>query len=76
MKKERIQRYLKNNIMLLYFVISSLINSTLIRLTILDNSYSLKPIFIDAGILLLIGAFSYFIKPKSRIKYFGIWSFV
>ena len=76
MKKEKLQKYLKNNILLLYFVISSLINSTIVRLTILDKSYSLKPVLIDLGVILLISSFSYFIKPKSRIKYLAIWSFI
>lgn len=76
MKKEKIQKYLENNILLLYFLISSLINSTIIRLTILDKSYSLKPVLIDLGVILLISSFSYFIKPKSRIKYYAIWSFI
>jgi len=76
MKKERIKKYLKNNILLLFFVISSLINSTAIRLTLLDNSYSLKPFLIDLGVILFVSSFSYFIKPKSRIKYFSIWSFI
>ena len=76
MKKEKLQKYLKNNILLLYFVMSSLINSTIVRLTILDKSYSLKPVLIDLGVILLISSFSYFIKPKSRIKYLAIWSFI
>lgn len=76
MKKENINKYLENNVLLLYFVISSLINSTLIRITLLENSFSLKPVLIDLGVTLLISSFSYFIKPKSRIKYFTIWSFI
>jgi len=76
MKKENINKYLKNHILLLYFLISSLINSTLIRVTLLENSFSLKPVLIDTGMLLLVGSFSYFIKPKSRIKYFSIWSII
>lgn len=76
MNKDNIKKYLKNNILLIFFVVSSLINSTLIRITLLDNSFSLKPILIDLGVLLLISSFSYLIKPKSRIKYFAIWSFI
>ena len=76
MKKENIKKYLNNNILLLYFVISSLINATLIRVTLLDDTFTLKPVLIDSGLVLLIGSFSYFIKPKSRIKYFTIWSII
>jgi len=76
MKKEKVKKYIKNNILLLYFIVSTLINSILIRLTLLEDSYSLKPLLIDAGVVLLVSSFSYFIKPKSRIKYFTIWSFI
>ena len=76
MEKENIKKYIKNNILLLFFIISSLINSTVIRLTLLDKSFSLKPLLIDLGLLLLISSFSYFIKAKSRIKYFTIWSII
>lgn len=76
MKKEKIFKYIKNHLLLLYFIISSLINSTAIRLTLLDNSFSLKPFLIDLGVIIIIGSFSYFIKPKSRIKYYTIWSLI
>ena len=76
MKKEKIEKYIKNYILTIYFILSSLINSTVLRWTILDNSFSLKPFLIDLGLILLVCSFSYFIKPKSRIKYYGIWSFI
>jgi len=76
MKKDNIYKYLKNNILLLYFIISSIINSTVLRLTLLEKSYSLKPILIELGVIVLISAFSYFVKVKSRLKYFAIWSFL
>ena len=76
MKKEKIEKYIKNHILTIYFILSSLINSTVLRWTILDNSFSLKPFLIDLGLILLVCSFSYFIKPKSRIKYYGIWSFI
>lgn len=76
MNKEKIKKYLSDNILLIFFIVSSLINSTIIRMSLLDNSYSLKPVLIDLGIITLIGAFSYLIKQKSKIKYFSIWSFI
>lgn len=76
MKKNNIKKYLTNNILLLYFVISSFLNATIVRISLLDNPFALKPILIDLGLVLLISSFSYFVKPKSRIKYFTIWSFV
>ncbi len=76
MKKYNIKRYIKENILLLYFVISSFINATIVRMNLLDKSFSLKPMLIDLGILLLIASFSYLMKPKSRVRYFIVWSFI
>jgi len=76
MKKEKVKNYINNNILQLFFIISSLLNATIIRASLLEKSTSLKPILIDLGILLFISCFSYFIKPKSRIKYFSIWSLI
>ena len=76
MKKEKLQKYINNNILLLYFVLSSIINSTIIRLTLLENSFSIKPILIELGMIILVSSFSYFVKQKSKVKYFAIWSFI
>ena len=58
MKKDNIKKYIKNNILLLFFVISSLINSTLVRVNLLEDIFTLKPVLIDLGIILLISSFS------------------
>ena len=71
-----IKKYVKKNKLLLYFVISSLINSTIIRFMLLDNSFNIRPFIIDLGFLLFISSFSYLIKEKSKIKYFTIWSII
>ena len=71
-----IKKYVKKNKLLLYFIVSSLINSTIVRFMLLDNSFNIRPFIIDFGFLLFIGAFSYLIKEKSKIKYFTIWSII
>ena len=74
--KNLILKFSKENILLIYFIISSLINSTLIRMILLDDSTSFKPVMIDFGVILLIGVMSVFVKQKAKIKYFTIWSVV
>lgn len=74
MKKTK--EYIKKNTLFIYFVLSNIINSTLLRLMVLDTPHTIKPFLIDLGIVLLIGAFSYLIKPKNQKKYYTIWSFI
>lgn len=72
----KIKEYVKKNTVFIYFIISNLINSTLLRLMMLDSPYSIKPFLIDIGIILLIGSFSYLINQKNRIKYYLVWSII
>lgn len=74
MKKEALKKYLKDNILFIYFIISNLVNSSILRLIMLDPPHTLKPFLIDLGILLAIGAFSYLLKPKKRNTYYIVWS--
>ena len=52
------------------FVISSVINGCLIRFLTVKNYFDIKPIIADLAIILILGAFGYFIKPKHQFKYF------
>lgn len=68
-----------SNPLLFLFVIINVINSLLLRaftIGTIENIIYPKPIVADITIVLLIGSFSYFIKPKNRIIFFGIWTIV
>lgn len=68
-----IKQYLKNNVLFITFLITCLINSTMIRfftMHTLENYLSIKPIIADIAILTLSGAFGYLFKPRNRFKYF------
>lgn len=64
-----IKKNKENAILMFWFVISSLFNATLLRLTTVNNILNIKPLLIDLGILLIIAAFSFLINPKKRIRY-------
>ena len=68
--------YLKTNILFMTFVISSLINGCLLRFFTVKNYFDIKPIIADLAVILIIGAFGYFIKPKHQFKYYIIWSII
>ena len=73
---KKIKNYLKTNILMCTFIISSLINGCLIRFFTVENYFAIKPILADLTVLLIITAFGYFIKPKHQFKYFIIWSVI
>lgn len=68
--------YLKTNILFMTFVITSIINEWLLRSLTVKNIFDIKPILADFAVVLIIGAFGYFIKPKHQFKYFFSWSVV
>lgn len=64
------KQYVKTNILFITFVICSVINSTLLRFLTVKNFFDFRPIIADLAIVLIIGAFGYFFKPKHQFKYF------
>ncbi len=66
--------YIKTSILFLTFIITNLINSSLLRFFTVKNYFDFKPIIADLAFLLFIGIFAYFFKPKNRFKYFMVWS--
>ncbi len=74
-QEHTISKYIKNNILFLTFVITSVINATILRffcMRMLENYLSIKPIIADLIVAVLIGSFGYFFKPKNRFTYYII----
>ena len=68
-----IQEYMSNNVIFLTFVITCVLNSTLLRffcMNMLENYLSVKAILADLTVVVLIGAFGYLVKPKNRFTYY------
>lgn len=68
--------YLKTNILFMTFVITSLLNGCLLRFLTVKNFFAIKPVIADLAVILIIGAFGYFIKPKHQFKYFFTWGII
>lgn len=68
------QNYMKTNLLFGTFVISSLINVTLLRYFTVANYFDFHPIVADFAIIIIIGSFGYYIKPKHQFKYFFSFS--
>ena len=68
-----IKQYMKNNVIFLTFVITCVINSTMLRLFCInstENYLAVAPILADLSIVIVVGAFGYLLKPKNRFAYY------
>lgn len=68
-----IKEYFKNNQLFVFFVITAVFNSTMLRFFCMhsvENYLSWKAIIADISIVSAIGAFGYLLKPKNRFTYY------
>ena len=66
--------FAKNNILLIVFIFTSLINGALLRFLTVKNYFDIQPILCDLSLIILISSFNFFLKPKNRFKYFLTFS--
>lgn len=68
LKRKTIEYIITNRLFISYFAMS-LIAMIIVRRTTVGES-TLYPLITDLGIILVLGAIGYFIKPKNQFKYF------
>jgi Phosphoglycerol transferase and related proteins, alkaline phosphatase superfamily len=68
------KEYTGTNILFFTFIITSVINGVLTRNFTVENIFAIKPLIADLVVVLVIGSFAYFMKPKYRFRYFFIAS--
>ena len=66
--------YMKTNVLFFTFVITSVLNASLLRFLTVKNYFDIKPVIADLAVVVIVGAFGYFIKPKNQFKYYFAWS--
>ena len=66
--------YIKNNLLFLTFVTTSLLNACLLRFLTVRNYFDIRPILADLAIIVIVGSLGYLLKPKNRFRYFLIIS--
>ena len=67
-----IKEYFKNNMLLITYLITVVLNSTILRffcMHSIENFLSFKAILADLTVALFIGSFAYLFKPKNRFTY-------
>ena len=68
-----IRAYVKENVLFLTFVITCVLNSTILRffcIHSLENYLAIAPILADLSIVIIVGGLGYLLKPKNRFGYF------
>ena len=68
-----IEKYLKENMLFVSFVIVSILNAWLLRtlcMPTIKSIFSIKAFLADTAIVVLIGSFGYLLKPKHRFVYY------
>ena len=72
----KIGLYLRTNILVEIFAIVNLINGIMLRYFTVKNPFALKPMLGDLTLIIFIGAFAHFFKPKNQIKYLFTWTLI
>lgn len=70
------KKFSKENILMLVFVASCVINSILLRAYTVKNYFAIQPIMAEIGVCVLFCVFGFFIKPKRRVIYYSILSLI
>ena len=69
--RDKVKIYISRNLMFLTFVVSSVINSFLLRAFTVGFNYSfIKPLLADIAVVLFFGLFGYCFRPRRRFPYF------
>ncbi len=76
-KEHLISTYAKQNILFIVFVITGVLNATLLRafcMPTIESILSIQAILADTAVVVIIGSFGYLFKPKHRFAYYIIFN--
>lgn len=71
--KKNVVEYVLTNKLFISYCILALIATVCIRKFTINSVFRFKPLITDLGLILLIGSFGYFVKPKNQFKYYFTW---
>ena len=63
---KKVSKYLSTNRLYLSFVVLAMIETILLRHYTIGNALAFEPFICDLALLILIGAFGYFVKPRKQ----------
>lgn len=70
------KEYANTNKQFIAFVLSNLINASLLRFFTVHNYFAIKPLLADLAVILLFGSFVYLFKTKKQFTYLMVISFI
>lgn len=73
---KKLKTIITTNVLLFTFVITTVINSIIVRGMTIGNVAYIKPVIADLTIAIFVGSFAFFFKPKNRFRYFFTWAIV
>ena len=71
--KKNVVEYVLTNRLFISYCILALIATICIRKFTINSVFRIKPLITDLGLILHIGSFGYFVKPKNQFKYYFTW---
>lgn len=71
--RKKVSRYFATNRLFLLYVVFALIETMLIRHFTLGNAFDYEPFICDLALIVIIGSFGYFFKPRKQFQYYFIW---
>ena len=71
--RKDLSKYLATNRLYIIFVVFCMIETMLLRKYTIGSPFAIKPLICDLALLIIIGSFGYFIKPKKQFRYYFIW---
>ena len=71
--RKNFSKYLSTNRLYLFFVLFALMDTIILRANTVSNANDYKPLICDLALIVIIGSFGYFIKPKKQFNYYFIW---
>ena len=65
--------YIYTNRLFLSYLVLSVIGTMILRYYTVKGDFFFGSLITNIGIILLVGAFGYMVKPKNQFKYFFFW---
>lgn len=71
--RKKVAKYMSTNRLYITFIAFTMIETVLLRNFTIKNVFDYKPFICDLALLIIIGSFGYFVKPKKQFTYYFTW---
>ena len=74
--RKKILEYIVSNRLFLSYVVLAIFSTIFVRTFTVKGFFDFKPFITDLGLILIIGAIGYFVKPRNQFKYYFVWTVI